>query len=226
MQRGLNLVFSPPGGLPLVWGDRARLAQVLTNLLSNAVKFTEAGGKVEVNLSRAPGGTALLSVADTGIGIEQEFQKRVFDKFFQVDNSLERRYEGAGIGLSIAKSIAEAHGGDIELFSVPGEGSRFTLVLPEVFFDDGYTPGENARFDGKRIVCVSDDSSLREKLAVLLTQWGARVEGIAGGHETVRACRENPPDLILSDENTSDVAGTAFITVLHNAFGEKAAPWS
>jgi len=224
MQRGLNLVFSPPGGLPLVWGDRARLAQVLTNLLSNAVKFTEAGGKVEVNLSRAPGGTALLSVADTGIGIEQEFQKRVFDKFFQVDNSLERRYEGAGIGLSIAKSIAEAHGGDIELFSVPGEGSRFTLVLPEVFFDDGYTPGENARFDGKRIVCVSDDSSLREKLAVLLTQWGARVEGIAGGHEAVRACRENPPDLILSDENTSDVAGTAFITVLHNAFGEKAAP--
>jgi len=223
-QHGLSLVFSPPEGLPQVWGDRARLAQVLTNLLSNAVKFTGSGGKIQLNLSRAPGGTALLSVVDTGIGIAPEFQKRVFDKFFQVDNSLERRYEGAGIGLSIAKSIAEAHGGTIELFSAPGEGSRFTLVLPEVFFDDGYTPGEEARFYEKRIAWVSDDSDLREKLAVLLEAWGARVDRISGGHEAIRACRENPPDLVISDENTAGLAGPAFVALLHNALGEQAGP--
>ncbi|HOF88151.1 MAG TPA: CHASE4 domain-containing protein, partial [Armatimonadota bacterium] len=114
--RGVDVTLTWDAETLPVHGDGIRLQQAIGNLLHNAMKFTEAGGKVEVNLSRAPGGTALLSVADTGIGIEQEFQKRVFDKFFQVDNSLERRYEGAGIGLSIAKSIAEAHGGDIELF--------------------------------------------------------------------------------------------------------------
>ncbi len=223
-QNNLKLVFSPTEGLPQIWGDRARLAQILTNLLSNAVKFTESNGKIQLNLSRAPGGTALLSVADTGIGIAPEFQKRVFDKFFQVDNTLERRYEGAGIGLSIAKSIAEAHGGTIELFSVPGEGSRFTLVLPEVFFDDGYTPGEEARFNGMRITCVSDDPPLRDKLAALLEVWGAQVDRISGGHEAIRACRENPPDLVISDENTAGLAGPAFTSLLHNALGEQACP--
>lgn len=223
-QRGLVLECTFQETMPRVWGDRARLAQVLTNLLSNAVKFTEGGGHVAVSVSRAPGGTALLSVSDTGIGIPAEYQSRIFDKFFQVDDSLERRYEGAGIGLSIAKSIAEAHGGTIELASTPGKGSKFTVVLPDVCFDESYSPGENTRIESRKVVCVSDDDSLMERLDVLLKGWGGEVERFSGGHEAVRAARESIPDLVIVDENTDDVKGSGVIELLQKALEAEIVP--
>lgn len=223
-KRTLTLEYALPEGMPRIWGDRGRLAQVLTNLLSNAVKFTEPGGKVGVKLSRAPGGTILISVSDTGIGIAPEYQQRVFDKFFQIDTSLERRYEGAGIGLSIAKSITEAHRGKIEVSSIPEKGSTFTLVLPDACFDESYVPGDSAQLHDKRIICISDDEALLQVLVVLLEAWGAEVEGVYGGHEAIRASKESPPALIVADENTTDVSGPAFITVLQNALGDKAPP--
>ncbi|MFO7974979.1 MAG: PAS domain S-box protein [Candidatus Hydrogenedentota bacterium] len=223
-QHGLTVKCNLRETLPRIWGDRARLAQVLTNLLSNAVKFTERGGKVEVAVTRAPGGTVLISVSDTGIGISPEYQDRIFDKFFQVDDSLERRYEGAGIGLSIAKSIADAHGGTIRIASQIGEGSKFTVVLPDVCFDESYSPSENARIESRKLACVSDDSSLMERLGLLLESWGAHVERFPGGHEAIRAARESVPDLVIVDETTDDVKGPAFVTLLQRALEAETIP--
>ncbi|MEA3366314.1 MAG: response regulator, partial [Candidatus Hydrogenedentes bacterium] len=146
------------------------------------------------------------------------------DKFFQIDASLDRRYEGAGIGLSIAKRIAEAHGGSIELASAPGEGSKFTVVLPDVCFDESRLPGENARLEGRKVMCVSEDNFLVDRLPILLKRWGASVEWFSGGHEAVRAARESIPDVVIVDENTDDVEGAAAVKLLQKALEAEAVP--
>ena len=114
--------------LPLVDGDEDRIQQILFNLLGNALKFTEHG---EVRLSAVvQDGWIELAVADTGIGIPQDKQERVFDSFEQGDASTERTYGGTGLGLSVAKQLVELHGGQIWLESVVGQGSVFRFTLP------------------------------------------------------------------------------------------------
>lgn len=114
--------------------DSDRLKQLLANLLDNAIKFTPDGGTITVSLRREPC-DAIIEVADTGIGISAEDQQRVFDRFFQADTSRVRAVgnnEGVGLGLSIAKWVADAHGGEINVFSTPGEGTTFTVRLPHL----------------------------------------------------------------------------------------------
>jgi heavy metal sensor kinase len=114
-----------------VWveGDRARLKQVVVNLLDNAIKYTPDGGAITLTVS-AVGGQALLEVADNGIGIPQEALQRVFERFFRVDKARSRELGGAGLGLSIVRSICTAHQGKVEVTSVPGRGSHFRVELP------------------------------------------------------------------------------------------------
>ncbi len=112
----------------LVMGNRAMLQRLVANLIDNAVKYTNDGGKVEVSLRRREGGRLFLQVADTGIGIEPEDLSRIFDRFFRGDHS--RSQEGAGLGLSLARAIARAHGGDIRVESTTGSGSTFTVEFP------------------------------------------------------------------------------------------------
>ncbi|MBK8025028.1 MAG: HAMP domain-containing histidine kinase [Chloroflexi bacterium] len=113
-----------------VQGDPDRLKQLLLNLVGNAIKFTPDGGKITVSLSRTDT-QAVVDVVDTGIGISPEDQKRIFDRFYQADSSRARETgEGAGLGLSIAQWIVEAHGGHIEVTSAPNQGSKFTVQLP------------------------------------------------------------------------------------------------
>ena len=114
--------------LPLVDGDEDRIQQILFNLLGNALKFTESG---EVRLSAViQDGWIELAVADTGIGIPQDKQERIFDAFEQGDASTERTHGGTGLGLSVAKQLVELHGGRIWLESVVGQGSVFRFTLP------------------------------------------------------------------------------------------------
>ena len=114
--------------LPLVDGDEDRIQQILFNLLGNALKFTESG---EVRLSAVvQDGWVEVAVADTGIGIPQDKQERIFDAFEQGDASTERTHGGTGLGLSVAKQLAELHGGRIWLESVVGQGSVFRFTLP------------------------------------------------------------------------------------------------
>jgi heavy metal sensor kinase len=112
-----------------VEGDRARLKQVIVNLLDNAIKYTPSGGRVRLAVRREAG-CAVLEVSDTGIGIPAEALPHVFQRFFRVDRSRSREQGGAGLGLSIVKSICSAHGAEVEVSSSPGQGSTFRVRQP------------------------------------------------------------------------------------------------
>ncbi|MBN8639135.1 MAG: HAMP domain-containing histidine kinase [Anaerolineae bacterium] len=114
-----------------VSGDPDRLKQLLLNLTSNAIKFTPDGGQIILNLSRTET-DAVLEVADNGIGIAAEDLKRIFDRFYQAEPSRVRKGEGAGLGLSIARWIVDAHGGKITVTSEVGVGTTFTVTLPHI----------------------------------------------------------------------------------------------
>jgi len=112
--------------------DRQRLEQILKNLLSNAFKFTERG-QVTLHVARNSNGRLALSVIDTGIGVSLAQQEVIFEAFRQADGTTNRKYGGTGLGLSISRDLARLLGGSVEVQSVPGEGSRFTLLLPETY---------------------------------------------------------------------------------------------
>jgi signal transduction histidine kinase len=111
--------------------DAERIHQVLFNLVDNAVRFTPPGGEIRVN-ARPDGERVQISVTDTGVGIQPEHLPRVFERFYRVDPARSRDDGGTGIGLAIARSIVEAHGGRIVAKSDPGHGSAFTFDLPAV----------------------------------------------------------------------------------------------
>jgi signal transduction histidine kinase len=110
-------------------GDKELIRRMILNLLDNAVKYTPEGGEISLALSRQ-NGNARIIVRDTGIGIPEAAQPRVFDRFYRVDKARARAMGGAGLGLSIAEWIVKAHAGEITVVSAPGEGSTFTVVLP------------------------------------------------------------------------------------------------
>jgi PAS domain S-box-containing protein len=114
---------------PAVYGDPGQLRRIFDNLLGNALKFTPAGGQITVRLW-PEADDVLLEVADTGIGIPPEQIGRVFERFYQVDGSMTRRYGGTGLGLALVKEIVEAHGGTVQLESRVGQGSKFRIHLP------------------------------------------------------------------------------------------------
>ncbi|MDM7832317.1 sensor histidine kinase [Cellulomonas edaphi] len=111
-------------------GDATRLEQVLANLVSNAVKFTPRGGWVDVRVERAPEGGARVAVSDTGIGIAPDELDGLATRFFRASSATQRAIPGVGLGLSIAKAVVEAHGGELTVTSRVGEGTTFTFTLP------------------------------------------------------------------------------------------------
>ena len=118
--------------LPSVYGDREKVEQILTNLVGNAIKFTPEGGEISVSAQPSPrGGNKLaISVRDSGIGISEDQQEKIFEKFHQVEGSLHRSVSGTGLGLAITKGLVEAHHGEIWVESEIGKGSTFTFTLP------------------------------------------------------------------------------------------------
>jgi signal transduction histidine kinase len=129
-ERQVTLHLEPaPGGL-IVRADSDRLSQVVTNLVENALKFTPAGGRVTITAARADPESIRISVTDNGPGIPEAEQQRIFEKFYQVQGKPQPGRGGAGLGLSIARGIVEAHGGAIGVESKPGHGSTFWFTLP------------------------------------------------------------------------------------------------
>jgi signal transduction histidine kinase len=128
-RRDVDLAQDVPEDLPPVFADAERVHQVLFNLLDNAMRFTPAGGRVRVTASRQ-NGSVDVAVADTGPGIAPEHLPRLFERFYRVDTARSRDEGGTGIGLAIARSVIEAHGGRIWAQSEPGKGSTFTFELP------------------------------------------------------------------------------------------------
>jgi two-component system phosphate regulon sensor histidine kinase PhoR len=128
---GLCLRADVPEDAVVAKLDGSRVRQVLDNLLSNAVKYTEPGGSVRVRLRARPD-SAELTVTDTGIGVAPDEVDKLFGRFFRGAQAARRQIPGAGLGLSIVRSIVEAHGGVVDVSSVPGEGSTFRVELPVV----------------------------------------------------------------------------------------------
>jgi signal transduction histidine kinase len=127
-EKGLGWEAKIPSGLPVILMDPDRMAQAVGNLLSNAVKFTPTGGKVTV-VVEFMNEQLIVQVADTGPGIPIEEQNKIFQPFYRGAHG-RRIVQGMGLGLSIARDIIAAHGGEIDLQSIPGTGSRFTLRMP------------------------------------------------------------------------------------------------
>jgi len=128
-RRGIALRVEDLEGVADAWGDEARLVQALVNLVDNALKYTPAGGVVRIS-SHVAGDLVALAVTDTGLGIPPEHLPRIFERFYRVDRSRSRAFGGTGLGLSIVKHIATSHGGRVEVQSVEGRGSQFTLLIP------------------------------------------------------------------------------------------------
>lgn len=127
--KGISLIFDTNTEEKIIACDSSKIERIILNLISNAIKFTECGGSIFVNIIDK-GENIIISVKDTGIGISQDKQKVIFDRFVQVDKSLARNREGSGIGLSLVKSLVEMHNGTIIVKSELNKGSEFIITLP------------------------------------------------------------------------------------------------
>ena len=199
-----------------VFGDAGRLRQIVHNLLENAVKFTERGS-VEMRVSGeavdSPGAMWRISVKDTGIGIPQEKLPLLFGKFAQVDSSLVRRYEGAGLGLVISQELATLMGGVITVASQPGQGSEFTLRVPLApcvprSEEASANVPQPALHPRARRVLLAEDNAVNLKLGIrLLERLGCRVDAAGNGREAVEMAGRLPYDLIFMDCRMPEMDG-------------------
>jgi signal transduction histidine kinase len=129
----LAITLDSEAELPAIAGDRRRLQRVFVNLLGNAVKFTPPGGRIAVTVRAAADGGAVVTVADTGVGIAAADRERVLEPFVRGDGAAERAgagQSGIGLGLAIARMLTERHGGRLVLDSTPGVGTTITIALP------------------------------------------------------------------------------------------------
>ena len=192
--------------------DPHRMTQVLTNLLDNATKYTPENGHIRLT-ARIAGDQAVLHVHDTGIGIPLEQQHRVFEMFTQLSRTQERGYGGLGLGLNLAKSLVELHGGTIEVSSEgPGRGSTFTVRLP---LDPSQRGGEehfrqewNEAIDCRaRILVVDDNKDAAHMLAAITSMLGCEVRTAHTGKEAVEVAAQFLPELILMDLGMPEMDG-------------------
>ncbi|PWE18208.1 hypothetical protein DDZ18_00945 [Marinicauda salina] len=240
--KGLTLALEAGEGLRPVRTDPLRLRQCLSNLLSNAVKFTDEGA-VSVSVRATSCGARrdiiTIEVADTGVGIPEADQARLFQAFGQVDSSERRRQSGAGLGLAISREIMQRMGGDISLDSRPGEGSRFTITLqaevaaetpaplaetdppaPVVSAEEaGPSPSE---IDGARILLVDDNEMNRAVARCFLEPMGARITEAEGGREALVLFEADAFDLVLLDVHMPGMNG---VETLHD-LRDIAQPWA
>ena len=201
-QRGHALGIDVPHDVWLV-ADATRLAQVFANILHNAAKYTQPPGTIQISARRDADGVK-VSVKDNGIGIPPEQLRNIFGMFSQVDGSLERAQGGLGIGLTIAKTLVEMHGGQIRALSDgPGTGTLFEITLP---VRDGKAPHPREHkaptsHSSKplRVLVVDDNRDVAQSMGKMLEMLGHRVRVEYGGASAIRASEEFTPDVVLLD---------------------------
>jgi PAS domain S-box-containing protein len=182
--------------------DPTRLEQILSNLLHNAVKYTGTGGQISL-IAAGEGTDVVIKVRDTGIGIAPEKLPRMFELFAQGDRSLARQEGGLGIGLTLARSLAEMHGGSLSAASEgPGKGSEFTLRLPGAAKPSGRVtrqPPLEPSGTGSRVMVVDDNVELAQGLARLLKLLGHDVKIAHDGPSALESARGFQPEIVLLD---------------------------
>jgi signal transduction histidine kinase/ActR/RegA family two-component response regulator len=211
-QKGL-VVLSETNAPNGVRGDRSRLSQILLSLLNNAIKFTKKGSvTLRCHEIASPGSEVWLpfEVVDTGIGIPEDGQQRLFQPFTQADNSTTRVYGGTGLGLAICKSLTEIMGGRLGVVSAPGQGSVFWLEMPfEAVAQEDWpiaeaesltNPMVQLHTDNRcRILLVEDNPVNQLVASEMLKRLGYHVEVVGNGLEAIEAIRQFPFNLVLID---------------------------
>ncbi|PUA26597.1 MAG: hybrid sensor histidine kinase/response regulator [Cellvibrio sp. 79] len=218
----LELLCKTPLPPLSVVGDSARLGQVITNLLSNAIKFTESGEvEIAVSLIADAGDRVRLGVCvrDTGIGISQEQQRRLFQSFTQADSSMARKYGGTGLGLTISQRLVQMMGAEIQLTSTPGEGSRFHFELDVQRVEDPRDYQLVDGFEKLHTLVVDDNPTNREILDYWLRSWGmipvmasSAPEAIALLHRQYQSGK--PFELMLTDWAMPEMDGGQLLDAL------------
>jgi CheY-like chemotaxis protein/two-component sensor histidine kinase len=201
--KGVSLGVAVPDAGVWVSGDATRLAQVLDNMLTNALKFTARDGEVSVSVAADAAGRAVLTVRDTGAGIEPDMLGRLFEPFSQADRTLDRSQGGLGLGLAIVKGLAELHGGSVRADSGGlGQGSTFTVTLPAF----AEPPALSSRptsprpaANRLRVLVVEDNHDAADSLRLLLEAYGYQVSVAYSGPDGVKAAAEHRPDVVVCD---------------------------
>ncbi len=218
-EKGLELIVWAAPDVPAnLVGDPLRLSQVLINLVGNALKFTAKGFiQLRVELGAAPAADAAgndlvrlkFSVEDSGVGVSEDQLARLFQAFVQADASTTRLYGGTGLGLVISQQLVSKMGGQIEVDSKPGEGSRFdftvTMRRQDAAAPTLWEAPPEAR--GKTVLVVDDSAPTREVLQLQLRSFGFDASAVGSGAQALRALQQRPHDLVLMDWNMPDMDG-------------------
>jgi TMAO reductase system sensor TorS len=227
-RKGLVLIHRTERNVPeAVVGDPSRVKQVLTNLVGNAIKFTERGEvRVSMDLAERVGDACVLrfEVKDTGIGIAPDALATIFDAFSQADATMRRKFGGTGLGLTIAKQLAQVMGGTVGVDSMPGRGSTFwfTVRVPAVRAQRGVDASAPAAeavpscFRG-RVLLAEDNPVNRELAMAMLEAVDLDVALAVDGHEAVEAVAKGGIDLVLMDCQMPEMDGFAATRAIRNA---------
>ncbi len=223
--KGLALTTRVGPAVPLrLMLDGTRVRQVLFNLLSNAIKFTEHGS-VSLDVY-ASDGRLCMTVTDSGIGMDAATRARLFQRFSQGDDSTSRRHGGAGLGLEISRSLARLMGGDIEVQSTPGQGSRFELQLPLRVATVPSAPGLPAApphtLRPLRLLVAEDNAVNCEVLAAMIGHLGHEAQFAHDGRAAVLALQQGSFDLVLMDLHMPELDGLAATRAIRALPGDKA----
>ncbi|MFM8322835.1 MAG: response regulator [Chloroflexota bacterium] len=208
LKKSISVSFSMDQQVQNLRVDDRRIKQVVVNLLSNAIKFTPTGGKVGLQVvGDAHAGEVAITVWDTGSGIDSQDFGRLFKPFVQLDGGLDREHPGTGLGLALVAQITRLHGGRVGVESQPGQGSRFSVVLP---WDPTASPLATATQNlaevaptpsarGCKVLLVEDTDSIALYIKDYIEKLGHQVVVAHDGYEGVAYARLQQPDLILMD---------------------------
>jgi len=203
-QHGLALDAVLPEAPVPVQADRARIVQAVSNLLNNADKFTDPGGRIRVEVAREPDGQGCIRVEDSGAGIPEDMLRWIFEPFMQRRETIGRSKHGLGLGLALAKGMAELHGGSISAHSDgPGRGSTFFLRLPALESAPGPVPPSpppaSAPVRPHRILVVADLADAATTLQLLLRMLGHQAETAPDARAALGKAEAFDPDVVLCD---------------------------
>ena len=228
LDKGLTLCVEVASDLPeWVMADATRVRQILYNLINNAIKFTPEGS-VRASLTRgAPGQpSVVMTVRDTGVGMDVETVRNLFTRFYQADNSLRRRVGGAGLGLEISRNLARMMGGDIQVESQPGAGSVFTVTLdlaettaPEALHSMGMALGHSHSL---RVLVAEDHPINLKYMSILLEKMGHEAVLCENGQEALQLLARQPFDVVLLDYHMPVLDGLATTEAIRLLEGDTA----
>lgn len=223
-EKRIEVVCDTPNEPLYAWGDRDKIRQLLGIFLNNAIKFTEAEGKIVVGVRKENETDIVFSVGDTGIGIDPSLHEKIFTRFFQADSSKTRKYEGAGIGLSIAQNIVQAHGGCITLESDLGKGANFTVILPGCSFIREISSETMEQARECRVLVIEENDERRGALCSFHPLDKCQVSFAPNGYIAARKLSDANPDIIIINDAPSDVAGESSLRFLRQQPGTAEVP--